>query len=66
MKKLENECVGCTSVGLHCIGSSCPNLNVPHFYCDECGYEEKLYHYNDRELCKDCLAEEFDVVEGSE
>lgn len=66
MKKIESECVGCTSVGLHCIGSSCPNLNVPHFYCDECGCEEKLRRYNGRELCADCLLLEFDVVEGSD
>lgn len=45
MVKYENECMGCTSIGLHCIGSSCRNRNVPHFYCDECGEEEELYVY---------------------
>ncbi len=65
MKKIENECVGCTDVGLHCIGGACRHRNVVRFYCDRCGWEEKLYHYNDEELCADCLLEEFDVVEGS-
>ena len=66
MKKIESECVGCTSVGLYCLGSSCPNRSVVRFYCDCCGYETKLHHYDGKELCKDCLAEEFEVVEGSE
>lgn len=66
MKEITNECVDCTSVGLHCLGRSCPNRNVVHYYCDECGYEGKLYHYGDRELCEDCLLEEVDVVEGSD
>lgn len=66
MKKIENECVGCTDIGLHCLGISCPNRSVVRYYCDECGYEEKLYHYDGKELCVDCLLLEFDVVEGSE
>lgn len=63
MKRIENECVNCD---LHCIGSSCPNLNVVRYYCDECGYEAKLRRYDGRELCEDCLLLEFDVVEGSD
>lgn len=62
MKKIENGCVNC---GLPCIGDACRYRNVARFYCDECGFEERLYRYEGRELCKDCLAEEFDVVEGS-
>ena len=65
MKKIEDECVGCTSVGLPCLGIGCPNRNVVRFYCDECGNEEKLYCYDGEELCKDCLLEKFEVVEGS-
>lgn len=63
MKKIENECINC---GLPCIGDACRYRNVVRYYCDECGYEEKLYHYNGKELCVDCLLLEFDVVEGSE
>lgn len=63
MKQLENECVGCTSIGLHCIGSGCPKRNVPHWYCDECGDEEQLYHYEDKELCINCIEKSLDKVE---
>ena len=66
MKKIENECVGCTTMGLHCIGISCPKRSVVRFYCDRCKGEATLYRYDDEELCKDCLLEEFDIVEGSE
>ena len=66
MKKLENECVGCTDLGLHCLGASCRNRNVPHFYCDECGEETKLYKYDGEELCEDCLLDRFAVVDGSD
>lgn len=66
MEKIENECVGCVDIGLHCLGDSCPNRNVLHFYCDRCGWEEKLYYYDGEELCANCLLKEFDVVEGSE
>lgn len=37
MIEYENECLGCTSMGMHCKGKSCPNREVPHHYCDECG-----------------------------
>lgn len=66
MKKIEDECVGCTSVGLHCLGTSCLNRNVVRFYCDRCEKETTLYHYDEEELCADCILEEFEVVEGSD
>lgn len=66
MRKIEDECVGCTSVGLHCLGASCQNRNIVRFYCDRCGCEEKLYHYEGEELCVDCILEELKVVAGSE
>lgn len=66
MKKTESECLDCISLGLHCIGDSCSNRSVTRFYCDKCGNEETLYHYDDMELCKDCLLAKFDVVGGSE
>lgn len=38
MVVFENECVGCpTEMG--CYGQSCPNRNVPHYFCDKCGKE---------------------------
>lgn len=66
MRKVENECVGCTDIGLHCLGDACRYRNVVRFYCDKCNEETKLYHYDDRELCKRCLLKEFEVVEGSD
>lgn len=62
MKKIENECVDCP---MGCIGDACPNKNVAHFYCDECGEEEILYYYEDEELCQSCLIKRFDEVDGS-
>lgn len=67
MRKLEDECVGCKDLGLPCFGDSCPNRNVTRFYCDRCGEEDTLYHYDEyTELCQDCLLKEFSIVEGSE
>jgi hypothetical protein len=64
MKKIENECVGCPPE-IGCFGISCPNRNVVRFYCDRCGAEGTLYHYDSEELCQECLLKEFDIVEGS-
>ena len=67
MKNTENECVSC---GLPCRGNSCPYRNVTRFYCDYCGEEGKLYHYEGKELCKECLIEEVleecEIVKGSD
>lgn len=49
-----------------CLGSTCKYQNVPHYYCDKCGDEDKLYNYDGEQLCKDCLLENFDIVKGSE
>lgn len=58
MQKTFNECVGCIDLGLNCIGSSCPNLNVTRFFCDKCDEElpaDEIYNYDGQELCEDCL-----------
>ena len=52
MIKKENECVDC---GLPCLGSSCPNRNVIRIYCDKCGDEGKIYHYDGEHLCINCI-----------
>lgn len=61
MIKYEDECVGCPS-NIGCIGSSCPNMNISHTYCDNCGDEAYLYSFeNDGEqLCKRCMEKELD------
>ena len=62
MKVYEDECVCCD---LPCLGSACPKRNVPHYYCDECGEETQLYHYEGQELCLECIERELEKVEGS-
>lgn len=70
MVKYKNECVGCPS-GMGCLGSACPNMNVPHYYCDKCGEEivdtpcnEEFYTAGNYEhLCRDCFNE---IEEGDE
>lgn len=64
MIKYENECVGCPD-GMGCLGSSCPNINVPRVYCDSCGDEaEEFYNYDGEWLCKECYIEA--MLEGAE
>jgi len=58
--KFENECVDC---GLPCVFDNCPNYRVKHYYCDSCGSEDKLYEYDDQQLCFECLLEQLHVVE---
>lgn len=64
MKRTESECVGCTSMGLLCMGMSCPNRAVTRYYCDKCRQEaEELYYFDSRELCLDCIANKLEKVE---
>lgn len=59
MQKVQNDCVDC---GLPCYGSSCPFVNVVHFFCDECGEEAQLYYYDDEELCINCIERKLQKV----
>lgn len=64
MIRYENECVGCPPE-MGCLGSSCPNRNVPRYYCDECGeemYKYEIYDVEGEELCLDCLQKMFKKV----
>jgi hypothetical protein len=63
VRKTENECVNCA---LPCIGSSCKYANVTRYYCDYCGDEATLYHYEGDEICVDCLLQNLEIVEGSD
>lgn len=66
MKKNENECVNCPSE-IGCLGFLCRYSNAVHYYCDWCKEPDvTLYHYNDAEICADCLLKEFEIVEGSD
>lgn len=62
MVKYENECVCCD---LPCMGTSCPNRNVPHYYCDDCGEEDTLYEFDGEELCINCIKNRLTEVDGS-
>lgn len=56
MIEYENDCVGCPPE-IGCFGSSCPNRNVPHAYCDKCGDEAPIYSLDDddEQLCEECM-----------
>lgn len=61
----ENECCGCAVPAYPCRGSSCPNRNVPHFYCDDCGNEfdpKELYDVEDQMLCEKCTLLQYSTV----
>lgn len=60
----ENECCGCAVPSYPCLGDSCKNRHVPHYYCDKCGQEfDELYDFDgDAQLCAECLLENFDKI----
>lgn len=63
---VEDECAGCPKE-IGCLGSSCPNRNVKHYYCDgeNCGEEfepSELYDFYGKMLCKHCLVKQFKKV----
>lgn len=59
MKRIENGCVEC---GIHC--THCGRDHTVHYYCDKCGFEyEKIYNFDDRELCIECIEGMLDKVE---
>lgn len=66
MKEVTDECCGCTSMGLPCMGSSCPNRHVVRLYCDKCDEEVDVLYYGStsgKELCAECALAELEKVE---
>lgn len=62
MIKFENECVGCPAE-MGCLGDNCPNLNVVHLYCDNCGNDvESLFDIGGEQVCDKCLHEIFQEI----
>lgn len=63
MVKYESHCVGCHSE-LGCLGSICPYINVPVYYCDVCGCDNARYEIDSEHFCETCaeryLNETFD------
>ena len=63
MIKYFNECCGCASPGYPCRGSSCSNLNVPHYFCDICDCEmdkDDLYNDGGTMMCADCILDQYE------
>ena len=59
----EDRCCDCAAPGYPCLGSSCPNRNMPILVCDECEEEAELYWFDDKQLCADCILAHFKRVE---
>ena len=61
MTRYEDRCCDCAVPGYPCLGSSCPNRNVPVYYCDKCGEEidGDIYDVDGEELCEECLKDMF-------
>ena len=58
----ENECVGCAVPAYPCRGEYCPLRHVPHYYCNDCGNETKLYEFEGEQLCIKCVENRLDPV----
>lgn len=66
MVRIFNECRGCDTDGNYrCRGEHCSYRHVERFFCDACGVEDKLYYYDGKQLCIECVESELEVVEGS-
>ena len=71
MIKYENHCCSCAVPGYPCMGSSCPYVNVPVYYCDICDddiraeYDIEGEHYC-KEHAKEYLKESFEELTMSE
>ena len=58
-----DNCVGCFSVGLSCLGDSCPNKHVPYIECDKCGEEvDEVYDIDGEHVCNECLMSIYPVI----
>lgn len=55
MIRYENHCCSCAVPGYPCIGSACPNVNVPVYYCDVC-YDDTYaeYEIEGEHFCESC------------
>lgn len=58
---IENDCVGCPRE-MGCLGDSCPYMNVPHYYCDDCKDETDIYEHEDGQFCINCYKKRLEKV----
>ena len=59
--RYENECCGCATESYPCLGSDCPNRNVPYYICDICGNDiedEEMHEKGGKHYCKNCWESE--------
>lgn len=64
MRQVDNECVGCTGMGLPCM--HCGKKHISHYTCDGHGCDAdtidgvtKLYEDGDKHYCLKCLIENY-------
>ena len=67
MIRYEDHCCDCAAPGYPCMGSSCPNVNVPVCYCDCCDNDiHAEYDIDGGHYCERCaeayLKEVFDSL----
>ena len=61
--RYEDWCVGCPPE-MGCMGSCCPNRNVPIYVCDKCEEEhDAIYQYDGNDYCRDCFLDLFEQVD---
>lgn len=59
-----NECCDCAVPAYPCRGEKCPLKNQRVYICDDCKDEvDKLYEFENQELCIDCIEKILKVVE---
>lgn len=64
MRVFEDECVGCPPE-MGCLGSSCPNKNVLHVFCDKCKKEcelDELHEVGGEDVCEKCIFEMYPKI----
>ena len=52
MRRYEDYCVSCPKE-IGCLGTSCPYMNVPVDYCDNCG-EHAVCNIDGEDYCEEC------------
>lgn len=53
---------GCVDCGLQCLQYCEKRDDTYEWRCDECGEEDTLYYFDDKELCLDCIKQRLEIV----
>lgn len=65
MVVVENQCCDCATDTYPCLGKSCHKREVKIYKCDQCQEEVdygKLFHFDEQELCIDCISKLLEKV----